>query len=738
MIDTIEGCVQGYWNGNIVGWAWNPRQPGMSLVLEVVVDDTVRALGIANRTQDASATSGRGDGSYGFSIPLPLDEGDLARVRVANSHFMLPGEALGPARATAPTVEGYVEHSRGLVVEGWCWDQAAPDRPLRVKAIVDGVAVAWATADEFRGDLLDAGFGNGRHVFRIHLPPELADGRERPVTIEAEDGVALKGGPVRVLALPHGPRSVLHSLMRALPLESSQRIMAQVSVIDRYIQQVEARHPCSIPWHDYEFWRMCFGGFARGDDLPPTALPAHRIIGGTSSISMLPGLADQPEILVFVDSFAQLLPGALHRALRLFTETGADILYADAEVETPDGIRPWFRPDWNYDLFLSQDYTCGIFLVRSGLLAGKPPALTIPDAKVSAIEDAKPDRIVHVPETLSRLKGADQCTDGWIPAIQNHLHRRGFPATVQAAAGNGARRRVRWPVPHSRPLVSLIVPTRDRLDLLRTCIDSIRGRTTYPNYEIIVIDNQSRDAETVAYLRRESATGSIRVVSYDSYFNFSDMNNLAAGIAKGAVLGFVNNDVELITPSWLEEVVGILSRPEVGAVGAKLLYRNEMLQHGGIVIGVDGLAENAFQHTHRNDDGYFGRTSVAGNYSAVTAACLFCRTETFHAVGGFDSANLPVAYNDVDLCLRIRESGKLIVWTPHVELYHDESVSRGRDVPPDRQARALREEMHMRARWRHAMLRDPHYSPNLNLDKRPFTGLALPPRHIWGESMLRR
>jgi len=333
---------------------------------------------------------------------------------------------------------------------------------------------------------------------------------------------------------------------------------------------------------------------------------------------------------------------------------------------------------------------------------------------------------------LTRLEAPPRNAEDWLRAIGVHAARCAPGTRVEALAE--ATRRIHWPVPAPAPGISLIIPTRDRLDLLAACVDSIRRMTTYRNYEIIVVDNQSREPETLRYFDAGQAQGAFRVLRYDAPFNFSAMNNEAAKIARGAILGFINNDVELISPDWLEQAAGTLTRPEVGAVGAKLRFANGMIQHGGVTLGIGGLAENAFQHLHADEEGYFRRTQVAGNYSAVTAACLFMRAESFAAIGGFDAANLPVAFNDVDLCLRLRERGQLIVWTPHIELYHHESVSRGRDASDERRARAYKEEAYMRQRWRATLLGDPYYNPNLNLDGRPFTGLAFPPRHRWGRS----
>jgi GT2 family glycosyltransferase len=675
------------------------------------------AAGLAHLQRDDVAASGRGDGGYGFLIPVTIDESQALHVRIANTAFRLPMAAVAEDSTAGPVSRGAIDQAFGLTVKGWCWAPADPGRMLSVTALLDGQPVARADADEFRADLANAGIGDGHHAFVLRLPFALADGQVRSVELVAEDGRALMGSPVEVQALPEGPLATLEEARQAMDAGQQDRARHSFGLLQAYVERVEELLPQSLPWRDYEKWRPAH---------PEPSAPEPLIAAGSLTL-----LSDPIGTVALLDAGATLLPGALARACAVFRASGADMLYGDAEAETSLGLMPWFRPDWSYDLFLAQDYLRGLVLIRAELLKRLPPSATLADAKLLAVESARPGAIRHLPEVLTRLTVPATESEAWLRAIDAHAGRRAPGARVEPLAEG--TRRVHWPVPSPAPGISLIIPTRDRLDLLSACIDSIRRLTTYPAYEIIVIDNQSREPETLRYLEAGQASGAFRVLRYDAPFNFSAMNNEAARIARGAILGFINNDVELITPDWLQQAAGILARPEVGAVGAKLRFANGMIQHAGVILGIGGLAENAFQHLHAEEQGYFRRTQVAGNYSAVTAACLFIRAESFAAIGGFDAANLPVAFNDVDLCLRLRERGQLIVWTPHIELYHHESVSRGRDASDERRARAFKEEAYMRQRWRGTLLGDPFYSPNLNLDVRPFTGLAFPSRHRWGE-----
>jgi GT2 family glycosyltransferase len=276
--------------------------------------------------------------------------------------------------------------------------------------------------------------------------------------------------------------------------------------------------------------------------------------------------------------------------------------------------------------------------------------------------------------------------------------------------------------------VSIIIPTRDRADLLRVCLESLWHHTSYAHTEIIIVDNASCEAETMALFAQAREKGA-RVVEYPHPFNYSAMNNMAAQHATGEVLCFLNNDTEVITPDWLEQMLAILEQPGVGAVGAKLLWPNNLIQHGGVVVGPHQLAAHVGNQWHTDAPGYMGRAQLVQQWSAVTAACLLTPRQLFLDSGSFDVLNFPVAFNDVDYCLRLRQRGKHVVWTPQARLYHHESASRGSDTRKHDQARNRMEMWNFRDKW--GEYADPFYNPNLTLStvSEPFNGLALPPRN---------
>ena len=287
--------------------------------------------------------------------------------------------------------------------------------------------------------------------------------------------------------------------------------------------------------------------------------------------------------------------------------------------------------------------------------------------------------------------------------------------------------RVRYAIPSSAPLVTLIIPTRNSINLIKQCIESILAKTTYKNYEILIVDNNSDDPDTLDYFTSLAEDYRIRILRDERPFNFSVLNNAAVQQARGEYLGLINNDIEVISPDWLEEMISLAIQPGVGAVGARLWYFNDTLQHGGVITGVGGVAGHSHKCLPRGHFGYFGRAQLIQTLSAVTAACLVVKKSTYQEVGGLDETNLKVAFNDVDFCLRMREAGYRNVWTPYAELYHYESATRGHEDTPIKQLRFSDEVLYMQKRWGNLLRNDPAYSPNLTLDHEDFS-YAWPPR----------
>ena len=320
-----------------------------------------------------------------------------------------------------------------------------------------------------------------------------------------------------------------------------------------------------------------------------------------------------------------------------------------------------------------------------------------------------------------------RCIDSAQRALADHLARRGEKGRVVTHPIVRMWQRVARARPDPAPLVSIIIPTKDKAEILGPCVDGILNRTDYPNLEIVIVDHQSTDPAATQLLAKLAEEPRVTIMSYEGPFNYSAINNAAVARARGSVLALLNNDVEVINPDWLDEMVALAVLPEVGAVGAKLLYPDNRIQHAGVVLGPGGVAGHLFHLLEATDPGYFGRAVMTSTVSAVTAACFVVRKAVFEEVGGFDEENLAVAFNDVDICLKIAESGYRNVLTPQATLYHHESVSRGSDQTGERLKRFNREIEFMMQKWDNVLTDDPFYNPNLNLATGDFS-LSFPPR----------
>ena len=390
----------------------------------------------------------------------------------------------------------------------------------------------------------------------------------------------------------------------------------------------------------------------------------------------------------------------LELALTAQARASAEIIYCDEDRISETGNRDgWvFKPAWSPHLLHGRDYLGPHLLMRRETvraLDGWSVSHSEPhhDLALRLTARVKPETIVHLAKVLFH-RPADN------------------PATDQPVARPTSAK------PTSR--VSLIIPTRDNAAMLSACINSIRKRTRYQNYEILIVDNGSVESRTIELLDKLRTDPSIRVLPQPVPFNFSALNNAAVRASTGDVVGFINDDIEVLAEDWLEQMLILAEQERVGCVGAKLVYPDRRIQHGGIVLGLYGLAGHAHRFAEHDDPGYLGRLNSIQNVSAVTAACMLVRRRIFDEVGGFDEG-LAVAFNDVDFCLRVRAAGYLNVWTPFAELIHHESVSRGRDLSPAKSRRFAGEYATMQQRWGRELLDDPYYSPHLTYDREDFS-----------------
>lgn len=451
------------------------------------------------------------------------------------------------------------------------------------------------------------------------------------------------------------------------------------------------------------------------------------------------------DFVALLDHDDELAPHALYMmAEEALAHPDACVIYSDEDKldERSQRRDPYFKPDWNPDLLLSQNYVSHLGVYRRSLVEkiggfrrGYEGSQDY-DLVLRATEQLRPEQIRHVPHVLyhwraiegSTALGTSEKPYAYVSAekaLTAHLERQAVAAKVEQAAIPGLYR-IRYTLPAQLPKVSIIIPTRDRVDYLRRIISSIQQESTYRNFEILVVDNQSSEDATLRYLRSLGAESNVRVLPYDQPFNFSAINNMAAQEASGSVLALLNNDLEVLTPDWLEELVSHALRPEVGAVGSKLHYPNMTVQHAGVCFGIGGIASHAHKHAPSSSPGHFGRAGIIQSFSAVTGACLVTRKEIYDEVGGLDP-ELSVAYNDLDFCLRLVQRGYRIIYTPYAELMHYESISRGSDVSGANRVRFNREAALMQERWQSVIANDPMYNPNLTFNSEDFA-LAYPPR----------
>jgi len=437
------------------------------------------------------------------------------------------------------------------------------------------------------------------------------------------------------------------------------------------------------------------------------------------------------EFVALLDHDDLLPPHALLEVARVaVADPEVGVIYSDEDKIDETGIRfdPYFKPAWNPDLFRSQNYLSHFGVYRTSLLhevggfrEGYEGSQDY-DLALRCVERLRDEQIVHIPHVLyhwraiagSTARAIDEksyAVEAGRRALAEHLRRTGVEATVVPSPGGY---RVERKLGGELPRVELIIPTRDRVDLLRMCVDSILTKTTYPAYAITIVDNGSVEAETLAYFGSLADDPRIRIIHDDRPFNFSRLNNLAVRNVDAEIVGMINNDIEVISPDWLQEMVSHAVRPEVGAVGAMLYYPHDAIQHAGVIIGMHGVAGHVYSGAARGHNGQMGRARLVQNLSAVTAACMLVRRDLWDEVGGLDET-LTVAFNDIDFCLRLREAGYLNVWTPFAELYHHESASRGYEDTPEKKARFEREIATMCERWTPWYASDPAHNPNLSL-----------------------
>ena len=445
------------------------------------------------------------------------------------------------------------------------------------------------------------------------------------------------------------------------------------------------------------------------------------------------------EYIALLDHDDELTVDALYENVLLLNKhPEADMIYSDEDKIGEDGVcySPFLKPDWSPDLFLSQMYTCHFGVYRASLIrkiggfrVGYEGSQDY-DLVLRFTEQTK--HIFHIPKilyhwrTIAESTALNSSSKGYayvagLKALQSALERRGEAGWVEPVENFPGQYRVHFLV-QGRPLVSILIPTRDMAQVLAPCLQSLFAVTEYERYEVILIDNGSKQEDTKQLLKywREKEPERFRVLELDTPFNYSRLNNEAAKAAKGEYLVLLNNDIRILSSNWLEEMLGQAQRASVGAVGARLLYPNRTIQHAGVTLGIVGPANHGHRGVEATSPGYFGRLLVTANYAAVTGACLLVSKNKYESVGGLDES-LSIAFNDIDFCLKLWKQGWYNLVLNHIEFIHDESRSRGKDTTPEKQKRLQEEAALMNERWGSLLYNDPFYNVNLTLDREDFS-----------------
>lgn len=738
-------------DGTLSGFVLAPQLPERRFTVEILLDGLVLSTVYADAFVPGLFEQGL-QASCGFALTIEPDLLGAARIleaRLANLGTPI-GQPIdlesGPAAVVDLRKTCELQWLGGLHFQGWIDSELA----LFLEAIVDGETVAQVHSNRWThvSEGSDGRAYRNARAFDFHVPQRLADGRVHGVSLRREDGEKLPAMAVFV-AFPDG----LARMIDALGGYDAERLRGKL-----YDQLI----PASLPLADYLNWRDRF-------PLPApqlSHLPLAVVIAGTAGVEETlatletqthdnwtagvldgqPLSVDREGLLEFLEDTATdaqhvvlamagmvLERNALARIAAAFDAyPDAIALYGDLDFLAEDGrLWPLAFPAFDYERMLEQGYCAHLFAVRrDALLAGlgaKPDNLY--RLFNCLLDHAGPQQgdILHLPGALATLPKLDRASAGLqlTAASDLHLQARRIQAEVTPQQGNlFPAVRIGRPILQQR--VTVIIPTRDRLSLLRSCLDSIAPAIDRCGADILVVDNDSSEPDTIAYLADQARRG-IRILRIEGPFNFARINNQASALLDSDVLCLLNNDIEANSDDWLEEMLSRLAEPDVGAVGALLTWPGGVVQHGGVVLGMNFAATHAFTDRFSDDPGFADQLRVAHECSAVTAACLATRRADYLAVGGMDEARFAVAFNDVDYCLRLRQAGKRIVFTPHAKLVHVESASRGADNRADRRGRFERELSALRARWGEWLNEDPTYNPQLSRDGIPYSGLAWPP-----------
>ena len=733
------------------GFVADTAEISRKFAVEILVDGYPVRVVRADADVHDLITEQVGDGCYGFSCSLDealVHDSSVVEARIANLGIVV-GEPIDLARPSEKAAQisapGALRWLGGLRFSGWI------DRePATANVLVDGVLVTQARASIWSHVGTSDKDARAVRTFDFHLPERFADGIVHRLALADDAGANVGGRSIVFIAYTDGFREAI--IGRGL----SEREQLRAGLLDRLI-------PMSMPFSEYQNWRETLpvesgqSAALRGAVilvgpgavdatlatlheqtnadwvaayLPQSSGPTD--LGTEEAQAFLGDAGADCDFVVFALAGALFAPAALRRVAAAFAQfRTAQAVYSDLDIESSDGsVWPLAFSAFDYERMLEQGSCAHLFALRrlaaeQALAAG---AANLYRLFSSVLDDrlASHSDIVHIPGALGTLPGFDRSSASTALAASTsaHLECCGIEAQVKPGAGC-ILPAVQIARLHGLPSTTIIIPTRNRLHLLQDCIDSILPAAERTKAEILIVDNDSTDPATLAYLA-EVKKNLATVLRIPGEFNFPRLNNHGAKAAHGEVLCLLNNAVKALDDHWLEEMLSRIAAGDVGAVGALLVWPSGIVQHGGVVLGPSFAARHAFNDRVDSDGGYGDLLHVAHECSAVTAACLVTRRRDYLNVGGMDEIRFPVNFNDVDYCLKLRANGMRIVFTPHAKLMHLESASRGSAVGAGQTERFERELQNLREKWGDVLAADPYYNPMLSRDPIPYSALAWP------------
>lgn len=757
------------------GWAFNHARPCEPVALSFAVDGIPVGTGVADRFRADLAGAGLGKGRCAFEIRLPVSacdglEHELS-IAAAATGQLLPGSPMRIRIDPNRAYRGRLDLTGGRDIDGWVCDEMHPDRAVTVEILVDGRPYRTAVANRYRSDLAAAGIGNGRHAFIVPLPasepgkPDVVEVRARVASTDIE----LDGSPKRLDVansyaswvlrhdtLDEADRTAIRHRIACMPQRPLLSVLMPVYNPPEALLRAAIN---SVQTQLYPDWELCIADDAStkpyvsqileeaSRDDPRIKVVRRPINGHISAASNSALELASGEFIALLDHDDLLAEDALYLvAEELHRHPEATIVYSDEDKVDESGYRfdPYFKSDWNPDLMQAQNcishlgaYRTALVRTLGGFTLGLEGSQDY-DLALRVVERSPPGAIRHIPHVLYHWRAIDGSTAVSIDAkayaaesmkagLAASLRRHGRSGRVVASPLSPFLH-VKHPLPRPHPLVSVIIPTYDRPDLLRTCIEGLTRGTAYTEREVLVVDGGSTQPDTLHLLHAIDGRDGVRIIRDDGPFNRSSLNNRAVTSCNGDILLFLSDTVKPLHRSWLHEIVRQCLRPDIGAVGARLEYPSGEVQHAGIILGVHGTVAHSHHGLAQKDPGHGGRALLVQNVSAVTGACMAVRRSVFEETGGFDAAELPVSFGDVDFCLRLGARGYRIVYTPFSRMVQHGDISCGPDDSTLKRYRlAAREQDVMRRRWGRLLDADPFYNPNLSTTCEDFA-LAFPPR----------